>query len=68
MTCSLLQVKNFGNESLESEKVSNALDKYQGAEFTMLMSFNVINLLQGTIVFSATLLGLVLCVKVGFYH
>ena len=61
---SSVQVKNFGNEGIESDKLSKAIDKYQGAEFTMLMSFNVISLLQGTIVFSATILGLVLCVKV----
>jgi len=29
----------------------------------MVMSFNVISLLQGTIVFCATTLGLVLCIK-----
>lgn len=61
---STMQVKNFGNEPMESRKLSTAIDKYLKAEFTMLMSFNVISLLQGTIVFAATLLGLVLCVKV----
>lgn len=59
-----LQVKNFGNEGVESGKFGTAIDKYQGAEYTMVMSFNALSLLQGTIVFSATVLGLVLCIKV----
>lgn len=59
-----MQVKNFGNEGVESGKFGTAIDKYQAAEYTMVMSFNVVGLLQGTIVFSATVLGLVLCIKV----
>ena len=61
--CALLQVKNFGNEEVESAKFSSAVDKYNAAEYSMTMAFNVIGLLQGTIVFCATALGLVLCVK-----
>ena len=61
--CALLQVKNFGNEEVESAKFSTAVDKYNAAEYSMTMAFNVIGLLQGTIVFCATALGLVLCVK-----
>lgn len=60
----VLQVKNFCNEHVESEKLGSAIGKYQTAEYTMVISFNVISLLQGTIVFAATVLGLVLCVKV----
>lgn len=59
-----LQVKNFCNEEVESNKLGTAITKYQSAEYNMVISFNVISLLQGTIVFSATVLGLVLCVKV----
>ncbi len=59
----LLQVKNFCNEEVESNKLGTAISSYQKAEYTMVISFNVIGLLQGTIVFSATVLGLVLCVK-----
>ena len=61
--CIALQVKNFGNEEVESAKFSTAVDKYNAAEYSMTMAFNVIGLLQGTIVFCATALGLVLCVK-----
>ena len=49
---------------MESSKLGSAIGKYQTAEYTMVISFNVISLLQGTIVFGATVLGLVLCVKV----
>ena len=64
MSVMLLQVKNFCNEEVESNKLGTAITNYQKAEYTMVISFNVISLLQGTIVFSATVLGLVLCVKV----
>lgn len=59
-----VQVKNFCNEDVESNKLGSAIGNYQKAEYTMVISFNVISLLQGTIVFGATVLGLVLCVKV----
>ena len=60
----MVQVKNFGNEHVEAGKFSGAIDSYQGAEYTMVMSFNVVSLLQGTVVFCATTLGFGLCIKV----
>ena len=49
---------------MESGRFGSAIGSYQSAEYRMNIAFNVINLMQGTIIYGATVLGLVLCIKV----
>lgn len=59
-------VKYFNNEGLERSKYNDLIDTYQDYSYKMQTSLIWLDILQEAIVYSGTVIGILVCAKVYF--